>query len=82
MRSDRPLSPGYDHPGTHRRLEVLAQVADELGATRNQVVLAWLLDQGIHPILGVSSVDQLTEAMAAREVAVTDETRTRLDEPA
>ena len=82
VRSDRPLSPGYDHPGTHRRLEVLAQVADELGATRNQVVLAWLLDQGIHPILGVSSVDQLTEAMAAREVAVTDETRTRLDEPA
>lgn len=81
VRPDRPLSPGYDHPGTHRRLEVLAQVADELGATRNQVVLAWLLGQGIAPILGVSSVGQLTEAMAARDLALAPETRARLDEP-
>lgn len=82
VRPDRPLFEGYEHPGTHRRLEVLAHVADELGATRNQVVLAWLLDQGIQPILGVSSVEQLTEAMGARDVDLTPATRTRLDEPA
>ena len=81
VRDDRPLSEGYDHPGTHRRLAVLAAVADELGATRNQVVLAWLLGQGISPILGVSTLDQLTEAMAARDLALAPETRARLDEP-
>ncbi|MBD7919369.1 aldo/keto reductase [Cellulomonas sp. Sa3CUA2] len=79
VRDDRPLSEGYDHPGTHRRLAVLAQVADELGATRNEVVLAWLLAQGISPILGVSSLDQLTEAMAARDLRLPDEVRARLD---
>ena len=82
VRDDRPLSEGYDHPGTHRRLAVLAAVADELGATRNQVVLAWLLAQGISPILGVSSLDQLTEAMAARDLALPDEVRARLDSAA
>lgn len=82
VRPDRPLSEGYDHPGTHRRLEVLAQVSDELGVTRNQVVLAWLLDQGVQPILGVSSVEQLTEAMAARDLDLSPETRDRLNEPA
>lgn len=82
VRPDRPLFEGYEHPGTHRRLEVLAHVADELGATRNQVVLAWLLDQGIQPILGVSSVEQLTEAMGARDVDLAPATRARLDEPA
>ncbi|MCC2322213.1 aldo/keto reductase [Cellulomonas xiejunii] len=79
VRDDRPLSEGYDHPGTHRRLAVLAEVADGLGATRNQVVLAWLLAQGISPILGVSSLDQLTEAMAARDLALPDEVRACLD---
>ncbi|MBF0688525.1 MAG: aldo/keto reductase [Cellulomonas sp.] len=79
VRDDRPLSEGYDHPGTHRRLAVLAQVADELRATRNQVVLAWLMAQGISPILGVSSLDQLAEAMAARDLTLPDEVRARLD---
>lgn len=79
VRADRPLGEAYDHPGTQRRLTVLAEVADELGATRNQVVLAWLLAQGISPILGVSSLDQLTEAMAAREVVLPAEVLTRLD---
>ena len=79
VRDDRPLSEGYDHPGTHRRLVALAAVADELGATRNQVVLAWLLAQGISPILGVSSTAQLTEAMAARDLELPDDVRARLD---
>jgi len=79
VRDDRPLHEVYDHPGTHRRLAVLAQVADELGATRNQVVLAWLLAQGISPILGVSTVAQVTEAMAARDLVLPDDVRARLD---
>ncbi|HEU4422639.1 MAG TPA: aldo/keto reductase [Pilimelia sp.] len=83
-RADRPLPEAYDHPGTARRLAALAAVADELGATRNQVVLAWLGggDPPITPIVGVSSAEQLDEALAAREVTLTDDQRGRLDEPA
>lgn len=47
VRADRPLPEAYDHPGTTRRLAVLAEVAKETGATANQVVLAWMLGGGV-----------------------------------
>jgi aryl-alcohol dehydrogenase-like predicted oxidoreductase len=80
-RSDRPLPTEYDHPDSHRRLGALAEVADELGVTRNQVVLAWLLrgDPPVLPVLGVSSVEQLDECLGALEVELPDELRQRLD---
>jgi aryl-alcohol dehydrogenase-like predicted oxidoreductase len=83
-RPDRPLPEVYDHPGTARRLAVLAQVADELGVTRNQVVLAWLTggDPPAVPIVGVSTAAQLDEALGADEVTLTNEQRHRLDAPA
>jgi aryl-alcohol dehydrogenase-like predicted oxidoreductase len=82
-RPDRPLPEAYDHPGTTRRLAVLADVAGEIGATRNQVVLAWLLggNPAVAPIVGVSTQEQLDEAMAARDVELTDEQRRRLEAP-
>ncbi len=72
VRADKPLPPTYDHPGTTRVLTVLEDVADELSATRNQVVLAWLMHQGIDPIVGASGVEQIEEALAARRVRLTD----------
>lgn len=73
VRADKPMPEAYDHPGTARVLSVLEDVAAELGATRNQVVLAWLLHQGIAPIIGVSSVGQLDEAIDAAQVSLQDE---------
>ena len=63
------------------RLAVLAEVAQELGATPNQVVLAWLLggDPPVLPVLGVSSVSQLDECLGALDLVLTDEQRRRLD---
>lgn len=83
-RADRPLPEAYDHPGTDRRLLALARVADELGVTRNQVVLAWLRggDPPMSPIVGVSTLAQLDEALDAEELRLPDELRERLDEPA
>ncbi|RAJ57536.1 MULTISPECIES: aldo/keto reductase [unclassified Streptomyces] len=72
-RPDKPLPPVYDHPGTRRVLAVLDAVADELSATRNQVVLAWLMRQGIDPIVGASRVHHVEEALAARQVRLGDE---------
>lgn len=82
VRADRPLPEAYDHPGTQRRLTALAEISEETGATRNQVVLAWLMhgEPAISPIVGVSSLEQLDEAMAAAVLELGDEQRTRLDE--
>ncbi|WP_082310624.1 aldo/keto reductase [Nonomuraea sp. SBT364] len=79
-REDRPIPEIYDHPGTTRRLAVLREVAGELGATPNQVVLAWLLADGHVPIVGVSTMAQLEEAIGAADVKLDDELRRRLDE--
>jgi aryl-alcohol dehydrogenase-like predicted oxidoreductase len=80
-RPERPLPEVYEHAGTARRLAVLGEVAEQLGTTRNQVVLAWLLggDPGISPIVGVSTAEQLDEALAARSLRLSDEQRRRLD---
>ncbi|WP_344329386.1 aldo/keto reductase [Streptomyces macrosporus] len=83
-RPDRPLPEHYDHPGTARRLAVLAEVAAETGAGAHQVVLAWLAggDPAIVPIVGVSRVEQLDEAFDAMELRLDAEQRRRLDEAA
>ncbi|MEE2037940.1 aldo/keto reductase [Nocardiopsis sp. CT-R113] len=66
------LDPVYDHPGTPARLAVLDEVARETGATRNQVVLAWLMDSDprVVPLVGVSSLDQLNEAIEATDLTL------------
>jgi aryl-alcohol dehydrogenase-like predicted oxidoreductase len=81
-RTDRPLAAAYDHPGTARRLAALREVAAEAGATPNQVVLSWLLggDPPMLPIVGVSSVGQLGEVLAAADLDLDDTLRLRLDE--
>ncbi|MDT0329987.1 aldo/keto reductase [Nocardiopsis lambiniae] len=74
------LGPAYDHPGTRNRLAALDEVARETGATRNQVVLAWLIAGGVVPLVGVSGVDQLDEAVEAVDLTLTPEQRRLLDE--
>ncbi|KOG29403.1 aldo/keto reductase [Streptomyces resistomycificus] len=81
-RPERPLLPGYDHPGTPARLAALREVARDTGATVNQVVLAWQLggEPPVIPLVGVSSVAQLEENLAAVDLELTTEQRGRLDE--
>ncbi len=71
-RADKPFPDAYDHPGTARILEALDVVSHDVGATPHQVVLAWLLHQGIAPIVGVSQPEQLTEALDARSLVLDD----------
>ncbi|PKV89416.1 aldo/keto reductase [Streptomyces sp. TLI_146] len=77
----KPLPAEYDHPDSAARLAVLRAVADELGATVNQVVLAWLLhsDPAALPVVGASSVAQLDEALGALELDLDPELMERLD---
>lgn len=80
-RADKPLSSPYDHPGTPRRLAALREVAAELDATVNQVVLAWLTggNPSTLPVVGFSSVAQLDEAIAAMDLTLDPAHRARLD---
>lgn len=81
-RPDKPLPEIFDHPGTARRLAVLREVAGELGATPNQVVLAWLIAKGVVPIVGVTRVAQLDEALGAAGLKLDADLLARLDGPA
>jgi aryl-alcohol dehydrogenase-like predicted oxidoreductase len=71
----------YGHPGTPARLAVLREVAKDVGATVNQVVLAWLIGGQIPiiPLVGASSVAQLDESLDAVDLELTTEQRARLD---
>ncbi|MFC8799178.1 aldo/keto reductase [Promicromonospora sp. NPDC057138] len=60
----------FDHPGSTRRLAVLDDVAAQVGASRGQVVLAWLAARGIRPMLGGSKVHQLDAAVEALSLEV------------
>lgn len=81
VRPEVELPLTYDHPSNAARLAVLREVAAELGATPNQVVLAWMI-QGrppVIPIIGASTVEQLDELLGAVDVVITPEIRDRLD---
>jgi aryl-alcohol dehydrogenase-like predicted oxidoreductase len=85
VRPDKLQAPEFaeynNHPGTPARLAALRDVAKDTGATVNQVVLAWLIggDIPITPVVGASSVAQLDENLAAVDLELTTEQRTRLD---
>ncbi|GAA1994607.1 aldo/keto reductase [Isoptericola halotolerans] len=81
MRDDRGLYHGADHPGSVHRVEVLREVAREIGATPAQVALAWMLgdDEPVVPVTGPSSVEQLDELLGAVHLDLPDEIRERLD---
>ncbi|EFW89923.1 putative oxidoreductase (aldo-keto reductase family protein) [Haladaptatus paucihalophilus DX253] len=61
-------------------LEVVEDVADELGTTPAKVSLAWLLkhDAVTAPIIGARTVEQLAENLAATEVSLSDDQFERL----
>ncbi|MGH3863032.1 aldo/keto reductase [Actinokineospora sp.] len=81
-RADKPLGVDFDHPGTESRLTAARKVAEETGATVNQVVLAWMIGHEIPaiPLVGASSVAQLDESLAAVDLDLSPEQRAMLDQ--
>jgi aryl-alcohol dehydrogenase-like predicted oxidoreductase len=81
VREDKPLGAAFEHAGTPRRLAALREVAQETGASVNQVVLAWLIGGEIPviPLVGASSVEQLEESLAAVDLELTADQRAKLD---
>lgn len=80
-RSDRAFDEVFQHPGSDRRLAALTEVAAEWGITRSQAVLAWLAGGDLPrvPIVGVSSIQQVLDALAAVQIELSADQRARLD---
>ncbi len=80
-REDRPVPAQYAGPEADDRLAALKAVADEVGATMSQVVIAWMRqsDPPVLPIIAGSRPEQLVENIAALEVTLTEDQFQRLD---
>ena len=76
---DKQIPEVYDHVGNTRRLAALDDVAQQTGATRGQVVLAWLVAQGIRPMLGGSKLHQLESALDGVALSLTEDQLKQLD---
>ncbi|GAB3123642.1 aldo/keto reductase [Streptomyces calidiresistens] len=80
-RPDRPLSPEYRDGTNERRLGLLRETAERMGVTANQLALAWMVGgkRPVMPVLGVSRLEQLDEAMDALDLELPEEIRAELD---
>jgi aryl-alcohol dehydrogenase-like predicted oxidoreductase len=68
--------PSYAGPDSAARLAAVGKVADELGATGNQVALAWLLHQQspkVIPIAGTRTWQQFEAFLPALDIELNDE---------
>jgi aryl-alcohol dehydrogenase-like predicted oxidoreductase len=79
-RTDKPVPFQYRGPDTDARLEALRAVAAEVGATVNQVVLAWMLrgSPRVLPVFSASSVEQMNENLGAVAVRLSPQQLERL----
>ncbi len=80
-RDDRAPNDQYIGPDSVARLAILNKVAQELGVTPNQVVLAWMLqsDPPVIPLAAMSRQEHLTENLGALEVTLSNEQMDRLN---
>lgn len=79
-REDRPLMEEYNTDETRNRLEALKSVAEEVGGTVNQVVLAWMMQGSptIIPLIAASTPKQLEENLKAADLILSSEQLKRL----
>ena len=81
-RADRSFPGQYLGPDTDARLAALKGVAEEMGATPNQVVLAWMAqsDPPVIPLVAASTVDQMQGNLGALKIELSSEQMTRLND--
>ena len=71
----------YQGPDAEARIAVLTEVAKEVGATPNQVVLAWLMQSKptMIPLIGPRTLEQYEAALPSLDLVLSDEHMARLD---
>jgi aryl-alcohol dehydrogenase-like predicted oxidoreductase len=79
-RDDRAFAKQYLGPDTDARVAALKAVAKEVGATTNQVILAWMAqsDPVVVPLVGTSTMEQMEENLGALVIKLSPEQMARL----
>jgi aryl-alcohol dehydrogenase-like predicted oxidoreductase len=77
----RRADPATLTPRDRAAAEAVRAVADELGATQAQVAIAWTRGRStaVHPLVGVSTAEQLTENLGALDLVLPDDAVARLE---
>lgn len=80
-RSERPLPAQFAGPDSDERIAALKAVAGELGASPNQVIIAWMRqsDPAVLPIIAGSRTEQLQENLEALQLKLSEEQMGRLN---
>lgn len=80
-RDDRPIPAQYAGPDAEERMVALQNVATEVGATLNQIIIAWMRRSkpAILPIIAGSKLEQLQETIGALNVCLSEEQMTTLN---
>jgi aryl-alcohol dehydrogenase-like predicted oxidoreductase len=80
-REDRQFNEIYLGEDTERRIDTLGSIASETGATKNQVILAWMLksDPPVLPLIAASTKVQLEENLEALEIELSEDQMERLN---
>lgn len=81
VRDDKAIGAQYLGPDADRRLEILDQVAAEVGAGRNELILAWMMLQTppIIPVTSAGSAAQLKENLRSLDLSLSPEQIERLN---
>lgn len=80
QRQDRKIPSPYRSAENNQRLSVLRSIARDHGATPNQIVLAWMLQQPrpIIPLFAASNEQQLAENLGALRLQLSKDEHERL----
>jgi len=80
-RKDRDFQEQYLGPDTDRRLAAIRAVADEMNATTNQIIFAWMMqsDPPVIPLMAASTDEQIEENLGALEIEFSDTQMSRLN---
>ncbi len=81
-KSDELLTTRFFRPEDFDVLENAAAIAQEKGVSVAQVAISWLLHKGVTaPIVGVSKIEHVEEAVQAVELQLSKDDMARLEEP-
>lgn len=75
VRADRPVPATYQGPDMNARMGALMTVAHELGATPNQVVLAWMMHRQppLLPVFSAGKPEHMRENLKALDLTLSRE---------
>ncbi|MFP4356055.1 MAG: aldo/keto reductase [Phycisphaerae bacterium] len=80
-RDDRKIGEKYMHAGSIERLAVLEKIANRRCVSKNQIILAWMLNSKplVIPVFSASTPEQMDENLGALEIQLSDEEMLELD---